>query len=90
MNLVDRSKLTYWLQKYEERGGQEYLHFYIQGGGLCAILVVTVNQWNKLEDVREKKGVSYRGAKFTNLQFDIEQNASNTVFIYKDFGRIID
>ncbi|MHB0755370.1 hypothetical protein [Polaribacter sp. M15] len=55
LNRIDRSKLRYWLQKYDEYDGKESLYFNIQGDGLCAILHLTVKNWNKLEDVREKK-----------------------------------
>lgn len=87
---VDRTKLSYWLQKYEEKNGKEFLYFYIQGDGLCAKIVLTIKQGNKLEDVREKKGVSYRGAEFTNLKFDVKQDSLSTNFIYQTFDRIND
>ena len=87
---LDRSNLTYWLQKYEEQDGNESLYFNIQGDGLCAILHLTVNDWNKLEEVREKKGVGRRGAEFTNLKFDIKSDSVTTQFIYKTFDRLID
>ncbi|WP_289056185.1 hypothetical protein [Carboxylicivirga marina] len=90
LKTIDQSKLTYWLQKYEEKNGQEYLYFHIQGDGLCAKIVLTMNQWNKLENVRAMKGVSYRGAEFTNLNFDIRQDTIATDFIYKSFDSIID
>lgn len=87
---VDPTKLTFWLHKYEQKDGQEFLYFHIQGDGLCAKIILTMNQWNKLEDVRQKKGVSYRGAKFTNLKFDIHQDSLTTDFIYQTFNQIID
>ncbi len=87
---IDQTKLRYWLQKYEERNGKEFLHFNIQSDGLCAIIVLTMNDWEKLENLREKKGVSYRGAEFINLKFETQTNASSTVFIYKSFYQIID
>ena len=87
---IDQTKLTYWLQKYDEKEGREYLYFHIQGDGLCAQIVLTMYQWNKLEMVREKKGVSYRGAEFTELKFDVQQDSLTTDFVYKTFDRIID
>ena len=87
---IDQSELTYWLQKYDEKDGKEYLYFHIQGDGLCAILNLRVNNWTKLENVREKKGVSYRGAEFTNLKFEIREDSLSTEFIYKTFDKIID
>ena len=87
---VDATKLKYWLAEYEAQQNEEFLHFYVQGEGVCAKMVLTVNEWDRLENVRRLKGKSYRGAEFTNLVFDIQQDAKQTAFVYKDFGRIID
>lgn len=90
IKLVEANKLKYWLAKYEKEQGAEFLHFHVQGEGLCAQMVLTMNQWNKLENVRKLKGKSYIGAEFTNLVFDIQQDTKQTAFVYKDTGRIID
>jgi hypothetical protein len=90
LNNIDKTKLTYWLQKYDEQNGKESLYFNIQDDGLCAILHLTINDWNKLEDVRERKGIGRRGAEFTNLKFEIIKDSVSTEFIYKTFDRIID
>lgn len=87
---VDPSKLTYWLKKYDDQNGVESLYFNIQGDGLCAILHLTVNDWNKLENVRARKGVGRRGTEFTNLKFKIKQDLLSTVFIYISYDRLID
>lgn len=87
---IDRNRLTYWFFRYVESAGEEQLYFHIQGDGLCAQMVLSVEQWEKLKVLREKKGVSFRGAEFTNLQFDIRQDSLKTEFILKDFNRIID
>lgn len=90
LELVDKAKLRYWLEQYQEKDGQEYLYFFVQGDGLCAKIIMTVNQWNKIEGVKKSKGVSYRGAEFKDLKFDIFQDSVKTEFIYKDLGKIID
>mgnify|MGYP003639270539 CR=1 FL=1 len=87
--LVDQSNLKYWLQKYEDQNGKESLYFNVQGDGLCAILHLTVNDWNKLENVRERKGVGRRGAEFTNLKFKIKQDSLSTDFVYISYNRLI-
>lgn len=89
-NNVDRSKLRYWLQKYEEQNEKESLYFYIQGDNLCAILNLSVTNWDKLENVRERKGVGRRGAEFTNLKFRIIQDSISTKFVYSTFDKLID
>ena len=90
LNLVDQSKLAYWLQKYDDQNEKESLYFNIQGDGLCAILHLTINNWHKLEYIRERKGVGRRGAEFTNLKFKINQDSLSTNFVYITFDRIID
>lgn len=90
LNQIDQSKLTYWLQKYDEKNGEEFIYFYVQGDGLCAILHLTINDWNKLEDVRDRKGVGRRGAEFTNLKFTVNQDSLSTQFTYITYDSLID
>ena len=78
------------LQKYDNQNGKETLYFNIQGDGLCAILHLSVNHWNKLEHIRERKGIGRRGAEFTNLKFQIYQDSSSTDFVYISYDRLID
>ncbi|MCA0153323.1 hypothetical protein [Winogradskyella vincentii] len=90
LSLVDQTQLTYWLQDYENVNGDEYLYFYIQGDGLCASLHLKMEHWQKLENVRDKKGSGRFNAEFTNLKFDIKQDSTSTQFVYNTFDRIID
>lgn len=87
---VDRTNLTYWFDKYEEKEGKEYIHVLIQGNGLCAKGVITVKEWNKLGKIRQTKGLGFRGAKLKKLCFDIYQDALVTEFIYRSIDAIID
>ena len=90
LNKVRDSKLTYWPQKYDEQNGKETLYFNIQGVGLCAILHLTINHWNTLENVRETKAVGRRGTEFTNLKFKIKQDSISTEFVFVSYDRLID
>lgn len=90
LDRIDNSKLTYWFNEYVETNGQEILFFNIQGDGLCAIIVLNVEQWGKLEELRQMKGKTYRGAEFVRLKFDTQQDSTNVRFIYRDFVNIID
>lgn len=87
---VDQTKLKYWLRSYEEKYGQEYLNFYVQGEGLCAVMEMNVKNWDGLEDLRDKRGVSYRGAEFRGLSYEVKRTDYETQFIYKNHERIID
>jgi len=90
LSIVDQSKLTYWLKDYIENENEVQLHFYIQSKELCAVLVLNVEQWGKLEQLRKTKGKGRFNAKFINLQFDIVQDTLNPRFIYKNHFRISD
>jgi hypothetical protein len=87
---ADAIKITYWLKTYEEKYGREYLVFHVQGDGICALMEMEVNDWTGLEDLREKKGVSYRGAEFKGLEYEVKRSENETQFVYKTHERIID
>lgn len=90
LDRIDPSKLSYWFQKYSNNCGKEQLYFNIQGDGLCAILMLDIEEWGQLKELKEKEGVSFQGAEFINLTFDIIKDSSQTKFIYRNFDRIID
>ena len=90
LNQLDKSSLTYWFEKYEEKEEKEYLHFSVQGENLCARIILTVNQWENLENLRKVRGESYKGAKFKNLEYTIHQDTLLTEFTYVSHKRIID
>ncbi len=87
---ADITKITYWLKSYEEKHGREYLTFFVQGEGICALMEMEVNDWTGLEDLREKKALSYRGAQFMGLEYEVKRSEYETQFIYKAHERIID
>lgn len=55
---TDNVKLSYWFKEYVESNRKEMLLFNIQGDGLCAVIALNVEQWSKLEKLRQKKGDS--------------------------------
>lgn len=82
--------ITYWFKKYEVSKGEEHLYFYIQGAGICAVLDLESDQWQGMEQILKNKGISYRGAQFTGLKFEIVQDSLETKFFYKSHESIID
>ncbi len=90
LHRVDQNELTYWLKKYEARDGVEYLLFNVQSDELCAIIEIRMNDWEGIELVRKKKAVSYRGAEFVGLKYDVRQSKDETEFLYRGVVRIID
>lgn len=87
---IDNSELSYWFEKYEEEEGNDHLFFLVQGKNLCAIMKLTVNEWDNFENLRRTKGKSYQGAKFLNLKYSILQDSLITDFVYISHDRIVD
>lgn len=90
LSKINRKDLTYWFQKYEDQNASESLYFHIQSETLCAIIQLNVDNWEKLENLRNAKDIGYRGAEFINLQFDVIKDAKSNKFVYSSFDRIID
>ena len=91
LKVVDNSKLSYWLDKYQEDDSLQYLHVFIQGDGLCAKGIVTIKKLDdKLEGIQKAKGMGYSGAELTNLKFDIYQDSTKTELVYKSLDGIVD
>ncbi|WP_264521362.1 hypothetical protein [Flavobacterium sp. N1994] len=88
---VDTSQLSYWMDKYQEKNKAPYLWVYIQGDGLCAEVVLKVNDSHKgIEGILENKGKGYGGAELKNLKFDIKQDSIKTEFSFKEISGIVD
>ncbi len=90
LEATDQTTLSFWFTGYEEKEGNESMIFRVKGETLCAEMRLRVEDWTMLNDLRSRKGVSYRGAEFVNLQYDIRRDSSGTAFIFRKFDRIID
>jgi hypothetical protein len=91
LSKVEKSKLTYWMDTYQEENQSKYIHAFIQGDGLCAKIILTLNGENKgIEELIKNKGMGYRGAELENLIFEIKQDSTTTEFIFREIGGIID
>jgi hypothetical protein len=87
---TDRAKLRYWLDRYEEKHEQGYMRVNVQGADICAIAVLTVQNWKGIENIKKWKGMGYRGAELVNLGIEIYQDSVNTEFFYTGLEKIID
>jgi len=87
---IGAENLRYWLKAYVENDSQEYLLVNVQNDSLCAIMKLTINSWNKLEDIRQKKGVGRRGAELDGLTFTVHKKNGDVDFVYEDLSWIID
>ena len=90
LKATDPAKLTYWFHEYLIVNGQEMLRFEVKGDKLCALLELNVDNWTRLETLRKKQGVTFRGAEFKDLKYDIRQDSTHTEFVFKNYSEIID
>lgn len=88
---VNKSKLSYWIDTYQEVNNSEYIHAHVQGDGLCAKIVLVVNGADKgIEGIIKTKGMGYRGAELEDLKFEIKQDSTSTEFIFQEISGIVD
>ncbi|WP_296143834.1 hypothetical protein [uncultured Flavobacterium sp.] len=91
LDTIDKSKLSYYFDSYEEINGLEYLHVTIEGKNLKADAIIQVKNWDdKIEIIRKFKGKGYGGAEMINLRFDIEKDTAKTEFIYAGVDELVD
>jgi hypothetical protein len=88
---IDSSALTYWMHAYQEINSIPSIHVRIKGDGICAIMVLNVQNSNQgIAQLLEKKGVSYIGAELEDLRFDIRQDSASTAFVFQSVSGIVD
>lgn len=88
---VDKTKLTYWMDNYQEIGNSQFIFINIQGDGLCAKIVLTIDSSKKgIELLIKNKGDGYIGAELKNLKFNIKKESMSTEFIFEEISGIID
>lgn len=88
---VDKSKLTYWMDSYQEKNNSQYIHAHIQGDGLCAKIIITLKGMDKgIEGIINSKGMGYSGAELEDLKFEIQQDSVSTEFVFQEISGIVD
>ena len=97
LRLVDDTKLKYWIKVYELIEEEEFIYFYVQGDGLCAIIEINTTPekikkdteltYNGFSPVHAEIGPTHTGIEFMNLTFNIKQDSLSTEFIFRDYER---
>jgi len=88
---IDKSKLTYWMDTYQEGENSQYIHAHIQGDGLCAKIILVINDSKKgIEGLLTNKGKAYGGAELKDLKFNIKQDSSSTELVFQEISGIAD
>ncbi len=97
LKILDKSKLRYWVKEYAEKGEEEFIYFYIQGDGLCAVIEInmtpekhnhlTNSLYNGVESKHKEIGSTRTSIEFFDLEYDIVQNSLITEFIFRDYRK---
>ena len=88
---IDKTKLKYLMENYQEIGKSQFIYVNIQGDGLCAKMFLTIESSKKgIEGILKNKGDGYIGAELENLKFKIKTESTSTEFIFEEVSRIID
>ena len=88
---IDKTKLRYWSHDYVVENGSRYLYANIQSKQICAIIVLTIDKSeNGIEDLVEKKNMSYRSAELLDLQFDTKEENGKVEFLFREVSGIWD
>ena len=82
--------LIYTFNKYTRIAGKDYLDVSIKGNATDATALVLVNNWQKLENLKQTKGMGYSGAELKNLRLQITNPNAQPVFIYRGLDKIVD
>lgn len=89
--LVDTSKLSYWMESFQEVEGAEYIHANVQGDDLCAVMVLSLRGSTVgIEGIPESKGKGFSGSELKDIEFDVVQDSGRTEFIFHSISGLID
>ncbi|MCW3123611.1 MAG: hypothetical protein JWQ38_3103 [Flavipsychrobacter sp.] len=84
LNMHDRKKLHFYIEKYVERAKKPFMFVSIEGDGLCARMVLDIKNENKLADYKTVKGLTYNGAEITAMQFGIDSSFGSYLFLFEE------
>lgn len=91
---LDPDEVRYWIDTYEGLDGQKLVHFYVQGGDLCAKAIMTIppdpnKRWPEKKG-NWKNGLGSRGAEVLGLKYDVLQTSEKTELVFRGWERMID
>jgi hypothetical protein len=94
LKTVSKEDVRYWIDTYEGRNGEVFLHLFVQGGDLCAKAVLTIPP-ERDEKLHQKKGnwkhgYGSRGAEVIGLKYDMVQTSETTELIFQGWDGMID
>ncbi len=82
--------LQFWIKDYHNSDSQEYLEISIQGVDSCASTTMLVQDWSKLDGVRQTKAMSWSGAEMKGLKYQFASLQDKPVLVYLSHDHILD
>lgn len=70
--------------------GRDYIVFNALGRGFCGHFSMDVTNSERMKQLVESKGMSYRGSVWKGLKFDLVADKAGTRFIFKSVEKIVD
>ena len=87
---ADPDSFTYTFNNYLVKDGREYLNVSVNRENFKTVIPVLVNNWNKMQGIKNARGLGYSGAKLQGLQLSVVTNSGHPEFIYQNINAIID
>lgn len=82
--------LNYWLAYYYHQDGKDYTTVYVQGEGVCAMMLLDITHGKGWKEYKEAEGAAYNGAQIIGLKYRIEQTGLQTDFVFEEMKMILD
>ncbi|GAB3916537.1 hypothetical protein [Mucilaginibacter boryungensis] len=87
---ADPGSFTYTFSNYFVKAGREYLNVSVNRENFQTVIAMLVNNWDKMQGIKNAKGLGYSGAKLQGLQLSVVTNSGHPEFIYQNINAIID
>lgn len=82
--------VSFYFNHLFKRDNKDYMQISVEGNYFKAVGFVLVNNWKKIEGIKDANGGGYNGAELMGLQLDIIPNPEGAILVYKDLDWIID
>lgn len=88
--VADSTHLTWWIDRYMCINNRHYMEAYVQGGGLCAKMILEIGGVKRLDNFITIGGESYSGAEMTGMHYRVDTTGGKVSFVMTGLEHIID
>jgi hypothetical protein len=93
LNLLSHSdpkQLVFMVDRYESRERKEYIYLKAVGDNFLGTMILTIDNWDKLQGIKDHKGMGYSGAWILDLEYTVKKTSADIEFIYHNCKGIAD